>query len=102
MKLLIGKFIFVMIILLISPGCIHQNKSRTVIKAERKAGRMDKKREGTYEKDRKKELKHRYEIQTKEVQQRMKQSRKEAEKFNREMRKHDPFIKRLIRKIFKK
>lgn len=99
---LFGRLLFVMMILLMSQGCFHQRKSRTVIKAENKAERLDKKRAKGSEGERKKELKHRYEIQTKEVQERMKQTRKSAEKFNRQMRKRDPFFKRLFRKIFKK
>ena len=91
-----------MMILFILQGCFHQRKSSTVIKAENKIERADNKREKAYEKEKKDELKHHYEIQTKEVQERMKQSRKNAEKFNRQMRRRDPFYKRLFRKIFKK
>jgi len=101
-KLLFGRLLFVMMILLMSQGCFHQRKSRTVIKAENRAEQMGKKRVKAGEGERKKELKHRYEIQTKEVQERMKQTRKSAEKFNRQMRKREPFFKRLFRKIFKK
>lgn len=101
-KLLFGRLLFMMMILFISQGCFHQRKSRTVIKAENRAERADKKRDKTYERERKNGLKHQYEIQTKEVQERMKQSRKNAEKYNRQMRKREPFFKRLFRKIFKK
>ena len=101
-KLLFGRLHFLMIILFISQGCFHQKKSRTVRKAENKTEKADKKREKTDKKERKKGLKHQYEIQTKEVQDRMKQSRKNAEKFNRQMRKREPFFKRLFKKISKK
>ncbi|MCD6567080.1 MAG: hypothetical protein J7K53_14170 [Bacteroidales bacterium] len=101
-KLLFGRLLFIVMILFISQGCFHQRKSRTVRKAENRVEQADIKREKVYEKERKDGLKHQYEIQTKEVRERMKQSRKNAEKFNRQMRKHEPFFKRLIRKIFKK
>ena len=101
-KLLFGRLLFLMMILFISQGCFHQKKSRTVRKAENKTEKADKKREKTDKKERKKGLKHQYEIQTKEVQDRMKQSRKNAEKFNRQMRKREPFFKRLFKKISKK
>ena len=101
-KLLFGRLLFIVMILFISQGCFHQRKSRTVIKAENRAEQVDIKREKAYEKERKDGLKHQYEIQTKEVQERMKQSRNNAEKYNRQMRKREPFFKRLFRKIFKK
>ncbi len=101
-KLLFGRLLFLMMILFILQGCFHQRKSRTVIKAENRVEQADSKREKAYEKERKDGLKHQYEIQTKEVQDRMKQSRKNAEKFNRQMRKREPFFKRLFKKISKK
>ena len=101
-KLLFGRLLIVMMILFISQGCFHQGKSRTVIKAENRAEQADKKREKAYEKEKKQGMNRHYEIQTKEVQERMKQSMKSAEKFNRQMRKREPFFKRLFRKIFKK
>ncbi len=101
-KLLFGRLLFLMMILFVFQGCFLQRKSRTVIKAENRVEQADKKREKTDKKERKKGLKHQYEIQTKEVQDRMKQSRKNAEKFNRQMRKREPFFKRLFKKISKK
>ncbi len=101
-KLLFGGLLFLMMILFVLQGCFLQRKSRTVIKAENRVEQADKKRERTDKKERKKGLKHQYEIQTKEVQDRMKQSRKNAEKFNRQMRKREPFFKRLSKKISKK
>ena len=101
-KLLFGRLLFIVMILFISQGCFHQRKSRTVIKAENRAEQVDSKIEKAYEKERKEGLRHHFEIQTKEVQERMKQSRNNAEKYNRQMRKREPFFKRLFRKIFKK
>lgn len=72
----------------------------TMKKIERLEARKARKEKKDYEKRRKAAVKHRYSIQTKEVQERMKLSKKKADNFNK--RKKDPFFKELLRKKRKK
>ncbi len=85
-----------MIVLIIPLALAAQRPSRKVRKAVAKTEKVEKKQDNAYEKARKKELKHRFDIQTKEVQDRMKQSERESKKNNK--RKKEPFLKRLFRK----
>jgi hypothetical protein len=73
-----------------------QQPSKQVRNAVKKAEKVEEHQKKSYAKARKKELKRRNNIQTKEVQDRMKQSRKEANINNK--RKKEPFLKRLFRK----
>jgi hypothetical protein len=73
---------------------------RTERKIERREASLERKERRDYEKRRREALKHRYSIQTKEVQERMKESRKKAERFNRSKR--EPFFRALLQKMRKK
>lgn len=90
------RLLLLLIVLIIPVALFAQRPSRKVRKAVAKTEKVEQNRDRAYEKARKKELKHRYEIQTKEVQERMKQSKKEAKQNNK--RKKEPFLKRLFRR----
>ena len=71
-----------------------QAQTRKVRQAERKQEQLDKQYKKEYEKRRKATLKHRYNIQTKEVRERMKQTEMRSAKYGR--KKKDPFYKDLF------
>lgn len=74
-------------------------QSRKVMKAERKAEKVKEQQKKDFEKARKKELKHRWEIQSPKTKERMKETRKDADQFNNRMRKnHEPFWKKIFRR----
>ncbi|MFC2114902.1 hypothetical protein ACFLTU_00400 [Bacteroidota bacterium] len=72
-----------------------QAQTRKVRQALHKKEQLDKKEQKQYEDRRKATLKHRYEIQTKEVQERMKQTERRSRKYGR--KKKDPFLKNLFK-----
>ena len=69
-------------------------------KIERLEARKLRKEKKDYERRRKTAVKHRYSIQTKEVQKRMKESKKKADNFNKSNK--DSFFKELFTKNRKK
>jgi hypothetical protein len=73
-------FTFFFIIFLTLAGF---SQSRETIKKQQKAERAKIDQKRNYQKARKKTIKHRQSIQTKDVQKRMKSSRKEADKYNK-------------------
>ncbi len=77
-----------------SDGSLNSSKSRKVIKAEKKAERTKKKQEEAYQKAKKKDLKHRSDMQSDRTKEMMKETKKKAEVNNK--RKRTPFFKRLF------
>jgi hypothetical protein len=86
--------------LLVLPALTLQGQARTQKKIERREVQLDRKERKDYEKRRKEALKHRYSIQSPEVQARMKESKKKADSYNR--KKKEPFFERLFKKKRKK
>jgi hypothetical protein len=79
-----------------SEGFLNAEKSRKVIKAEKKAEKVKKKQEEAYEKAKKKDKKHRLEIQSANTRQMMVDTEKKSEE-NRKA-KREPFLKRLFKR----
>ena len=73
-------FAFIFIIFISVAGF---SQSKETIRKQRKADKAKIEQKRNYQKARKKTIKHRQGIQTKEVQKRMKKSRKEADKYNK-------------------
>ena len=73
-----------------------QAQSRKVKQAERKYEQQLKQEKKDYDKRRKATIKHRYEIQTRDVQERMKNTEKRSRKFGRKQK--DPFYKNIFSK----
>ncbi len=90
-------FLFVFLQYSIAPA---QAQSRKVKQSERNYEKVRKQEKKDYEKRRKATLKHRYEIQTKEVQARMKATEQRSRKYGRKQR--DPFYKDLFKRKKKK
>ena len=86
--------------LFLLPALPMEGQPRTERKIERQEAQMKKKARKDYEKRQKAAVKHRYSIQTKEVQDRMKESKKKADKFNKG--KKGSFFKKLFKKKRKK
>ena len=87
------KIIILFLLLSVYP---LQAQTRKVRQAERRQEQFDKQEKKEYEKRRKATLKHRYNIQTKEVRERMKQTEMRSAKYGR--KKKDPFYKDLFNK----
>lgn len=87
------KIIILLLLLSVYP---LQAQTRKVRQAERKQEQLVKQDKKEYEKRRKATLKHRYNIQTKEVRERMKQTEMRSAKYGR--KKKDPFYKNLFNK----
>ena len=85
-----------LLFLILLPVLPAQGQPRTQRKIERREAALDRKERKEYEKRRKAALKHRYSIQSEEVQERMKESKKKADKFNKG--KKEPFYKKLFQK----
>ena len=79
--------------LFLLPALPMEGQPRKEKRIERLEAKKARKERKDYEKRRKATVKHRYDIQTKEVRERMKESRKKAEKFNKSSR--EPFFKKL-------
>ena len=83
--------------------CVY-SQSRKVRRAIKESEKAVERQEKNYDKSRKEALKHRYDIQTKEVKERMKKSKKKSDRYNRSRR--EPFYKDLFnrkkRKITKR
>ena len=92
------KILILFLVLL--PVLPLRGQPRTERRVERREASLERKERKDYEKRRKEALKHRYSIQTKEVQERMKESRKKAERFNKSKR--EPFFRTLFQKKRKK
>jgi hypothetical protein len=92
-KLQIKKLILGILIVSIPVSPVY-SQSRKVRKAMKKSENAEENTEKTYDKGRDEALKHRYDIQTKEVQKRMKESKKKADQYNRSNR--EPFYKELF------
>jgi Spy/CpxP family protein refolding chaperone len=76
---------------------IESSKSQKVQKAEKKAAKQKEKQKKAYERARKKELKHRYGIQTPETKERMNETHKQADQYNNSKKNREPFFKRLFK-----
>ena len=87
-KLILGILIFSI------PAFPVYSQSRKVRKAIKKSENAEENTERTYDKGRDEALKHRYDIQTKEVQKRMKESKKKADQYNKSNK--EPFYKDLF------
>ena len=85
-----------LLFILILPVISVSAQSRKVRKAIRRAEKHENMDERFYEKKRKAALKHRYEIQAKDVRKRMKESQKKAEKYNNQG--EEPFYRNLFKK----
>jgi len=72
------------------------SQSRKVRRAIKKSEKAEERQDKNYDKSRKEALKHRYDIQTREVQERMKKSKKRADRYNKSKR--EPFYKDLFNK----
>ena len=77
-----------------------QAQSRKVKQAERKYDQQIKQEKKDYDKRRKATIKHRYEIQSKDVQERMKNTEERSRKYGRKQK--DPFYKNIFSKKKKK
>ena len=73
-------FTFIFIIFISLAG---YSQSKETIKKQRKSEKAKFEQKKDYQKARKKTIKHRQSIQTKEVQKRMKKSKKEADNYNK-------------------
>lgn len=73
-----------------------QAQSRKVKQAERRYEKIRRQEQRDYDKRRKATLKHRYKIQTKEVQERMKETEKRSRKYGRKQK--EPFYKDIFHK----
>lgn len=71
-----------------------QSQSRKVRQAERRSEKLQEREKKDYEKRRKETLKHRYEIQSPEVQQRMKETEKRSRLYGRKQK--EPFYKKIF------
>jgi hypothetical protein len=92
--------VFLLAFLLLQPVVSLQSQTKKVKKAERRQEQLKQKEKRDYEKRRKAVLKHRQDIQTKEVQERMKATRKKSEQYNKG--KKEPFYKDLFNRKKKK
>jgi hypothetical protein len=72
------------------------SQSRKAKRAIKKSEKAVARQENNYDKSRKDAIKHRYDIQTKEVKERMKNSKKRSDRYNRSRR--EPFYKDLFDK----
>jgi hypothetical protein len=84
---LIRSFLF--LFLLLQPLDFLQAQTRKVRQAEKRQEQMKQKEKKEYEKRRKETLKHREDIQTREVQERMKETKKRSDHYNQG--KKEPF-----------
>ena len=89
-----------LLFLFLLPALPMEGQPGTEKKIERLEVRKLQKEKKEYEKRRKAAVKHRYSIQTKEVQERMKESKKKADNFNKS--KKEPFFEELFKKKRKK
>lgn len=87
-KLILGILIFSI------PVFPVYSQSRKVKKAIRKSEKAEENTQRTYDKGRDDALKHRYDIQSKEVKKRMKESKKKADQYYKSNR--EPFYKELF------
>ena len=88
-----GLFLFLFLQLIFT--AVHA-QSRKVQKAERKYEQLLEREKKEYDKKRKATIKHRYEIQSKYVQERMKETEKRSEKYGRKQK--DPWYKSIFNK----
>ena len=95
MKLLIKRIIFVFLISFLN-FVLLTAQSREEARLEKEKEKILKWEQKAYDKYRKKVLKHRFEMQTREVQKRMKKSRKISDHFNRKGSR--PLLKRIFKK----
>jgi hypothetical protein len=84
--------LFILILLLSAkPGYTQPRHVKKAIRTQERKSELE---DQDYDKRRKKVLKHRFDIQTKEVQDRMKLSEKKSRQYNKPRR--DPFYKNLF------
>ena len=86
--------IFLFLFLLLQPLASLQAQTKKVRQAERRQEQLKKKEKKEYEQRRQEALKHRHDIQTKEVQERMKETKKRSDHYNKG--KKEPFYKDLF------
>jgi hypothetical protein len=88
------KILILLLILLSASPTMGQPKTQR--KIQRMVEMQERKERKEYEKRRKEAVKHRYSIQSEEVQERMKESWKKADRFNKGKR--EPFYKKWCKK----
>jgi len=98
-KLFLMRGFLLAFLILLASGSLH-GQTRSVKKAIRQSEQQEKKEKKDYDRRRKAALKHRYSIQSKEVQERMKESKKKADRFNKGSK--EPFYRGLFKKKKKK
>jgi len=86
--------IYLFMFLLLQPVAFLQAQTKKVRQAERRQEQLKQREKKEYEKKRKATLKHRHDIQTKEVQERMKETKKRSDHYNQG--KKEPFYKDLF------
>ena len=86
--------IFLLLFLMLQPVATLQAQTKRVKQAERRQEQLKQKEKRLYEKKRKAALKHRQDIQTREVQDRMKETKKRSDQYNKG--KKEPFYKDLF------
>lgn len=92
-KLFLIRIILFLFLLVLSLGSL-QAQTRKVKLAERRQEQLKQKEKKEYDQKRKAALKHRQDIQTREVQARMKETRKRSDHYNQG--KKEPFYKSLF------
>jgi len=75
---------------------LNGTKSRKVLKAEQKAEKTKKKQKDAYERAKKKDKKHRLELQSENTRQMMKDTEEKSEEMRKQRR--EPFFKRLFKR----
>jgi Ni/Co efflux regulator RcnB len=86
--------IFLFLFLLLLPLAFLQAQTRKVKQAERRQEQQKQKEKKEYDQKRQAALKHRHDIQTKEVKARMKETKKRSDHYNQG--KKEPFYKGLF------
>jgi hypothetical protein len=86
--------IFLLGFLMLLPLAALQAQTRKVKQAQRRHEQLEKREKMLYEKQRKDALKHRHDIQTKQVKDRMKETKKKSDAYNKG--KKEPFYKELF------
>jgi hypothetical protein len=79
-----------------SDGLLNSGQSRKVIRAEKKAEKIKKDQAEAYERAKKKDKKHRMEIQSENTRKMMTETEKKSEQVRKDRR--EPFFKRLFRR----
>lgn len=94
MRILFRVLVVSLSLFLFHPASEISAQTKNVKKAEKQAEKKKEQQKKDYEKAKKKDVKHRFEIQTPETKKRMKETRKKSNQVN--SRGKDPFLKRLF------